>query len=383
MPISNDVSGFRTERERIGELAAARKAREDYATKPEMERARRSRNEYTANPPAMSELLRALRTCLDYYQRPLEDRLEEQEKGIDRALVINLTRDGHAPGPTRGARFEDVRQGLRRTWPGIPEAHVRNLLQDAESTGVAEKKGTGANATWHPRAVAPLRDGAISIYDFAERVWRFESKRKKPTDADDTDICQPANRDSAAFDAFTGYLAVRVGLDNRQSWSYVARAGHSCIWHATRYTTPRGVEELDDITDIVSKIHAYFTDARMAELLCWFWAHYPAEAAEMELPKAAGDPGSPGLAGEVKAAGDRADIDKPTLTMAILLREPEIAPTMLAKRVGVSPGTLYSKSEKWKHVRQTLLARGDAPRGKRSNGQVEAWAESTDVDSRE
>ncbi len=65
-----------------------------------------------------------------------------------------------------------------------------------------------------------------------------------------------------------------------------------------------------------------------------------------------------------------------TLAKAILFEEPDISPTNLAKQVGVSPGTLYTRTARWKDVRATLLARGDteAPQGfKDKDGNIEAW----------
>ncbi|UCC31278.1 MAG: hypothetical protein JSU86_03185 [Phycisphaerales bacterium] len=69
------------------------------------------------------------------------------------------------------------------------------------------------------------------------------------------------------------------------------------------------------------------------------------------------------------------EIDKPTLALAILFQQPDISPTDLANRVGVARSTLYSKSPKWKPVRQTLTARGDGtlPKGRKGNdGSIEA-----------
>lgn len=62
------------------------------------------------------------------------------------------------------------------------------------------------------------------------------------------------------------------------------------------------------------------------------------------------------------------------IAMAILLKEPKISPTDLAKRVGVVKGTLYKRNETWKGVRQTLMARDTSlPKGKKDkDGNIEA-----------
>ena len=76
-------------------------------------------------------------------------------------------------------------------------------------------------------------------------------------------------------------------------------------------------------------------------------------------------------------------VDKATLAMAILFKNPEISPTKLAQEVGVSRGTLYSKSKKWIDVRRTLRARntGEALRGSKSaDGRLDAAAEHREFD---
>jgi len=68
-------------------------------------------------------------------------------------------------------------------------------------------------------------------------------------------------------------------------------------------------------------------------------------------------------------------IDPATHAVALLIDDPTISPTELAKRVGVSRGTLYGKSKKWNSVRLTLTARDSArvPRGEKSaDGTLEA-----------
>lgn len=92
-------------------------------------------------------------------------------------------------------------------------------------------------------------------------------------------------------------------------------------------------------------------------------------------------------------AADSAKMDKPMaerpkpvvhaaeLCLAVLFNEPEISPTELAKRVGVRRSTLYSKSPRWKHVRQTLVARDThrLPKGeKTADGDLEAVHPLTD-----
>ena len=72
-----------------------------------------------------------------------------------------------------------------------------------------------------------------------------------------------------------------------------------------------------------------------------------------------------------------------SIAMAILFEHPDISPTDLAKQVGVSRGTLYSKSAKWKHVRQTLKARNNAQavRGTKStDGDLEAQGQYREYD---
>ncbi len=67
-------------------------------------------------------------------------------------------------------------------------------------------------------------------------------------------------------------------------------------------------------------------------------------------------------------------LDKPVLAIALLVQYPSISPTELASVLGVSRGTLYSSSEKWRHVRQTLIARdGNRPKGvKSADGHIDA-----------
>lgn len=69
--------------------------------------------------------------------------------------------------------------------------------------------------------------------------------------------------------------------------------------------------------------------------------------------------------------------------MAILLTEPNIVPTELARRVGVSRGTLYGKRPPWKAIRDTLLARPptSCPHGtKDRDGNIEAWRSDPDTE---
>jgi len=71
-------------------------------------------------------------------------------------------------------------------------------------------------------------------------------------------------------------------------------------------------------------------------------------------------------------------VGKETLAKAILFEKPDISPSDLAKQVGVSRGTLYSKSKKWIDVRRTLVARdhAQAVKGTKSaDGALDAEAE--------
>lgn len=70
------------------------------------------------------------------------------------------------------------------------------------------------------------------------------------------------------------------------------------------------------------------------------------------------------------------DVHPATIAKAILFEQPDITPTDLARRLGVSPSTLYSKRKGWKDVRAILLARPkhDAAAGIKTGGDLEAWS---------
>jgi len=72
-------------------------------------------------------------------------------------------------------------------------------------------------------------------------------------------------------------------------------------------------------------------------------------------------------------------IGKPSLALAVLFTEPDISPDDLARRIGVRRTTLYSRSEEWRPVRDTLTARSgrdDLPVGTvDADGNVDAEAE--------
>jgi len=70
-----------------------------------------------------------------------------------------------------------------------------------------------------------------------------------------------------------------------------------------------------------------------------------------------------------------------TLAKAILFEQPDISPTELAKRCGVSPSTLYKTTGPWKDVRAILMARpkGNLPTGQRAeDGRLDAWPDEDD-----
>jgi hypothetical protein len=77
------------------------------------------------------------------------------------------------------------------------------------------------------------------------------------------------------------------------------------------------------------------------------------------------------------AANDQSgpNVHPATLAKAFLFEEPDISPTDLANRVGVSRGTLYSNSPKWRDIARTLRARNrdKIPKGVKSkDGFIEA-----------
>lgn len=99
------------------------------------------------------------------------------------------------------------------------------------------------------------------------------------------------------------------------------------------------------------------TPENVEELLRLIWDQWPMEAKSIQFPKSSiGSPPS-----------DKVEVPRHEAAVAILLIDPEISPADLAKRIGLkSTGPLYSKSEKWMPVRQTLLARESALCGRRN-----------------
>ena len=94
--------------------------------------------------------------------------------------------------------------------------------------------------------------------------------------------------------------------------------------------------------------------------------------------QAAKSPGAAGGGGTGQECDTKRPLHKATIAKAILFEEPDISPTELAKRVGVSRGTLYSKSKKWIDVRRTLKARDNTatPHGTKSaDGKLDAAAD--------
>jgi hypothetical protein len=67
-----------------------------------------------------------------------------------------------------------------------------------------------------------------------------------------------------------------------------------------------------------------------------------------------------------------AKVHPATLAKAILFEQPDISPTKLAERIGVTRSTLYKTTPPWKDVRAILLARGDSDTGYEVDGKPEA-----------
>lgn len=82
-----------------------------------------------------------------------------------------------------------------------------------------------------------------------------------------------------------------------------------------------------------------------------------------------------------KEASQSPEIHPATLAKAILFEEPGISSTELARRIKVSPGTLYSTRGKWKDVRALLKGRPkpDKRGAKSQDGQLEAWGDDEDA----
>lgn len=87
----------------------------------------------------------------------------------------------------------------------------------------------------------------------------------------------------------------------------------------------------------------------------------------------------------VKPVKPQPKIDLVNHALAVLFQEPDISPTELAKRVGVSRSTLYGRG-KWQHIAKTLRARdtGRIHRGSKSkDGDLEAEDWPDDDESRD
>ena len=126
--------------------------------------------------------------------------------------------------------------------------------------------------------------------------------------------------------------------------------------------------------EIVRQLAEFDKDGRTDELLRTMHDRFPDYPGREEWPR---PDSAPAAAGQTTTP-PVTPVNKPTLATAILLEEPEISPTELAERVGVSRGTLYGRSKKWKHVRDTLRARDSARvlKGTKSlDGDIEAQAE--------
>ena len=161
------------------------------------------------------------------------------------------------------------------------------------------------------------------------------------------------------------------------------------------------VTESDALSVEIARLHG---EGTTDELLNEIHAQYPAEADAMDLPSPTKPPETPAATGAAEAVeGDGSPAPAPaaaaelsdaggvpansterplphpaSIALAVLFEEPDIQVSELAKRAGVSPGTLYSRGKRWKSVRATLMARGKPPADvlggyKDRDVNVEAW----------
>ncbi len=150
------------------------------------------------------------------------------------------------------------------------------------------------------------------------------------------------------------------------------------------------VDMLDPATVRVKDRLSFFVARSRIQLLerlretAMFTVQVHREAALIKKDIDGGDLAGCSVSGGKGTGGAEATlIDEATLAMAIIFKNPEISPTDLARQVGVSRGTLYSRSKKWIDVRRTLMARdkGEALQGTKSaDGELDATGECREFD---
>lgn len=170
-------------------------------------------------------------------------------------------------------------------------------------------------------------------------------------------------------------LLKKEGLLNSCSWMlFRPHAAADAAWNRLFVTAPLAAQRVRDRLDYVERKFEEFknggSDFNLFDALMVFaqtiqdivLALRANDVLKATPPGKSYQPGTP-------------EIDKATLAFAILFQEPKISPTELAKRIGVKRNTLYSRAQKWNHVRDTLKAcdAKSRPRGSRSkDGEIEA-----------
>ncbi|MCC7316497.1 MAG: hypothetical protein IT419_16990 [Planctomycetes bacterium] len=161
------------------------------------QRRRKAADEYAADPAPLAELLAELRSCLHYFDRHIEVRIEEQEREratdgrdaenrIVRAFRIGLARQNLAEGPTRGALEENIAEWMCRRWPGIPREHVQYVINAAIEAGWVKERQSGSDRTFHllrkpaGESAAPADSSGIETGDQSGSVRSGLAAREGP-----------------------------------------------------------------------------------------------------------------------------------------------------------------------------------------------------------